>query len=581
MTTKTTSAKRLLSDEDYALQRTPVKRVAIRRAQAFWGARLPAARVLVSFALIGWATWTLGAPAQDGARAWDTSKWVGANYTPAYAANQVQMWHEFKPEIIERELAAARKHLGITALRVYLHNIVYDAEREQLLARVEDFLKICDRHGIKAGFTFFDDCWNHTNVTLRTEAPVDGRHNGRWAALQDAERKDENLPKFKAYVQDVIKAHRDDPRVLWWETYNEPSLRDPFTAKLRALSYQWAKEVKPTQPVIACWDDHDFTDIVNAHNYGDDFEGAWDRQADLNPAKGTVFTEAGARWYGKKPRSNGTPIEVIRWLRGRQAARRTVPGVYLCWELMAGNSNCRWYWGTPDGAPEPAMPWCGLLWPDGSPVSWAEAEAIRSYTTQERRALLFEDFHALARDPAQKELPPGWTRFAEHSSGPGSRCLALSGSSKVVAGETSWSDYLMEAVVMLKGTGGNAGVIFRVNEPGSANDEMRGYYAGFDLDRLYLGKMANNYQPLATVELAKRQNKVQADTWNLLRVLVRGPRIWIWFNPVHDDTGPVLQVTDETSPVMKGNVGLRVFESEAWFDDVVVLPLSALEGQLP
>ena len=23
--------------------------------------------------------------------------------------------------------------------------------------------------------------------------------------------------------------------------------------------------------------------------------------------------------------------------------RRQVPGVYLCWELLVGNSNCRWY----------------------------------------------------------------------------------------------------------------------------------------------------------------------------------------------------------------------------------------------
>ena len=356
---------------------------------------------------------------------YDTSKWVGANYTPAYAANQVQMWHEFKPEVIERELAAAQKQLGITTLRVYLHNLVYDAEPEPFLARIEEFLEICDRHGIRPGFTFFDDCWNHTNVTLQTQPPVDGRHNGRWAALQDAERKDENLPKFKVYVQDVIRAHRDDPRVLWWETYNEPNLKDAFTAKLRELAYGWAKEVKPSQPVIACWDDHPFTDIVNAHNYEDDFAGQWNQQADLNPGKGTVFTEAGARWYGRKPRSNGSPIEVIHWLRTRQAAGKTVPGVYLCWELMVGNSNCRWYWGTPDGAPEPAIPWCGLLWPDGSPVSWAEAEAIRSYTTGERRALLFEDFQSLADEPPKP--PPGWTRFAETSAGGGQ---PLSGSKR-------------------------------------------------------------------------------------------------------------------------------------------------------
>jgi len=28
--------------------------------------------------------------------------WIGSNHTPAYAANQIQMWHEFKPEVSDR-----------------------------------------------------------------------------------------------------------------------------------------------------------------------------------------------------------------------------------------------------------------------------------------------------------------------------------------------------------------------------------------------------------------------------------------------------------------------------------------------
>ena len=48
----------------------------------------------------------LAAPLQASVPA-NTSTWIGANYTPAYAANQIQMWHEFKPEVIDRELAAA------------------------------------------------------------------------------------------------------------------------------------------------------------------------------------------------------------------------------------------------------------------------------------------------------------------------------------------------------------------------------------------------------------------------------------------------------------------------------------------
>src|SRR5512135_1836415 len=86
----------------------------------------------------------------------DTSSWIGTNYTPAYASNQVQMWHDFRPEVIERELAAARRYYGINTLRVYLHNMVYDAEKEIFLKRIEEFLVICQRHAIRPGFTFFD-----------------------------------------------------------------------------------------------------------------------------------------------------------------------------------------------------------------------------------------------------------------------------------------------------------------------------------------------------------------------------------------------------------------------------------------
>jgi len=140
----------------------------------------------------------------------------------------------------------------------------------------------------------------------------------------------------------------------------------------------------------AGWDDHSWTDIVDAHNYTSDWS-KWDQQTELNLTKGAVFTEAGARWYAPRP-SNGEPVEVIRWLESRKAADKYVPGVYLCWELMVGDSNCRWYWGTRDNTPEPTMPWCGLMWPDCTPVSLAEAEAIHRYVTGEKRALFFEDF---------------------------------------------------------------------------------------------------------------------------------------------------------------------------------------------
>ena len=51
---------------------------------------------------------------------------VGTNYTPAYAVSQVQFWHDFRAEVVEKELTAAQKYFGIKTLRVYLHNINFD-----------------------------------------------------------------------------------------------------------------------------------------------------------------------------------------------------------------------------------------------------------------------------------------------------------------------------------------------------------------------------------------------------------------------------------------------------------------------
>jgi DUF1680 family protein len=517
------------------------------------------------------AVWMIEQPSSCGPT--QTAKWVGSNYTPAYCVNQVQMWHDFRPEVVDRELAAAQEYFGINTLRVYLHNINHETEKDRFLANLDKFLEICQRHGIRPGLTFFDDCHRHEGIELdKPTEPVKGYHNGRWAACpQDRDRKPENLPKLQAYVQDVIRAHSRDPRVLWWEVFNEPNMQSEFSVRLRRMGYAWAKQVEPTQPVICCWDDTPETDLVNAHNYGADFT-TWDRQADLNLDKGALFTEAGARWYAGQP-SSGEPCEVIHWLQQRREAKSYVPGVYLCWELMAGNSNCRWYWGTPEGTREPNVPWCGLMWPDATPVSLAEAEAIRRWTTGQSRALFFDDF---------QDGPPavraGWTVHGGEASG--SRVMRLEPGQKMIAGEPGWKDFVLEAVVMLHGQAGNAGVVLRANDPGPGPDQMRGYYVGFDTHLLYVGKIDNGWQQLGTFDLTKLDCAVVPGAWNQIRVAAEGPKLRVWFNRMHPsadkDAGLRLEVIDKSAPVLAGPVGLRTFNTSASFDNVIVLPLDAL-----
>jgi len=262
-----------------------------------------------------------------------------------------------------------------------------------------------------------------------------------------------------------------------------------------------------------------------------------------------------------------------------------VPGVYLCWELMVGNSNCRWYWGTPQNSPEPTIPWCGLLWSDATPVSLAEAEAIRHYVTGETRALFFDDFQS-AKTAETIRQEKQWTIYEPASS---TNVCQVKSNEKRIAGDVSWKDYVLEGRVMLDDSErGNAGLIFRVNDAGNgrngkaAADDFTGYYAGFDTKTLYLGKMTNGaWKQLAVYPLEKLDCKVTAGVWNQIRVAVNGSQIRVWFNKMHpsSDKENGLRITydDTVSPILSGNIGVRSFSRNATFDNVIVLPIDAIE----
>jgi hypothetical protein len=86
---------------------------------------------------------------------------------------------------------------------------------------------------------------------------------------------------------------------------------------------------------------------------------------------------------------------------------------------------------------------------------------------------------------------------------------------------------------------------------------MKGYYVGFSVATLYLGKMNNNWQELATFDLKKLPCKVDSEVWNRLRVTMKGNQMQVWINPLHDDPGLRITYTDDNAPILKGRVGVR------------------------
>ena len=103
---------------------------------------------------------------------------VGCNFIPSTAINQLEMWQAdtFDPATIDRELKWASA-LGFNTVRVYLHDLAWEADAAGFKQRMAQFLGIAGKHGIKTILVLFDDCWNANPKVGKQPAPQPGVHN--------------------------------------------------------------------------------------------------------------------------------------------------------------------------------------------------------------------------------------------------------------------------------------------------------------------------------------------------------------------------------------------------------------------
>ena len=144
---------------------------------------------------------------------------VGANYTPASAINQLEMWQEATcdPERIDRELGWAQA-IGMNTMRVFLHDQLWEQDPEGFKRRIDAFLTIAANHKIKPMFVLFDSCWDPDPKLGPQHPPIPGVHNSGWVqspglpGLRDKDR----YPKYRAYVEGRdrrLREGRPDPRL--------------------------------------------------------------------------------------------------------------------------------------------------------------------------------------------------------------------------------------------------------------------------------------------------------------------------------------------------------------------------------
>lgn len=327
------------------------------------------------------------------AKQWqEENPWLrGANFNPSTAINQLETWQaeSFDPETIDRELGWAAG-IGFNSMRVYLHHLAWEVDSAGFKSRMDKYLQIADKHGIKTIFVFFDDCWNPTYQAGKQPEPKTGIHNSGWVQdpgtlLYDekGEVKPEMVQLLERYVKDVMRTFSQDKRIVLWDLYNEPGNAGHGNKSMVLLQkvFGWAREVAPSQPVTAgVWNikfkelnkfQLENSDIITYHNYSNEIEHqkAIDTLKLLN--RTMVCTEYMAR-------TNGSRFENIMPL-----LKQNNIGA-INWGLVSGKSNTIYAWDTPvpDGS-EPKIWFHDIFRKNGEVYDPKEIELIKKLTTEQ------------------------------------------------------------------------------------------------------------------------------------------------------------------------------------------------------
>lgn len=307
----------------------------------------------------------------------------GCNFNPSTAINQLETWQAetFDPETIDRELGWA-EGIGMNVMRVYLHHLAWQVDKEGFKKRMNTYLEIANRHGIKTIFVFFDDCWNPTYRAGKQPDPKPGVHNSGWVRDPgDLLFKDPELIKIlEAYVKDILTSFKADKRIALWDLYNEPGNSGYGSKSMPLLKkvFQWAWEIRPSQPVSSgLWSlslsdfnkyQAENSDIITYHNYEspDHHQAAIDSLKKYN--RPLVCTEYMAR------RNNSLFTNIMPILKKQNIGA-------INWGLVAGKSNTKYAWDEPipNGA-EPKLWFHEIFRPDGTPYKQEEVNMIKSLT---------------------------------------------------------------------------------------------------------------------------------------------------------------------------------------------------------
>lgn len=317
---------------------------------------------------------------------------VGCNFTPSTAINQLEMWQgdTFDLKTIDRELGWA-KDIGMNTVRVYLHDLLWQQDREGFLKRIEQFLTVADKHNIKTMFVLCDSCWNPHPKLGKQPEPKPHTHNSGWVQSPhvDILNDEKKHASLQPYIKGVIGKFKDDKRVLVWDLYNEPANKNSEKLCLSLLKkiFTWARQINPSQPLTAGvwngkWEGRKASkvnlfmlansDVITFHSYNP-IEGTKGRVKSLKPlGRPMLCTE-----YLSRARC--TFQEHLPYFKKERIAAYN-------WGFVAGKIQTQYPWSSwkKKFTEEPEIWFHDILRPDGTPFDQREVDLIKSLTMKKK-----------------------------------------------------------------------------------------------------------------------------------------------------------------------------------------------------
>jgi len=286
-------------------------------------------------------------------------------------------------------------------MRVFLHDLPWQQDSAGFLRRIDVFLAIAERHGIRPLLVIFDSVWDPWPRVGPQRAPTPGVHNSGWVQSPGAGAlgNPSQNRRLTSYVQGLMRAYGNDARVLAWDLWNEPDnengssySKEELRGKLDRVTvllpqvFAWARAMKPSQPLTSgVWrleDNRDGrnldeirtiqlreSDIITFHNYAgpDSFrrQVAWLKKY----GRPVICTE-----YMARP--TGSTFALL------PVAKEEMVGMYN-WGFVAGKTQTYLPWDSwerPYVDREPEEWFHEVLRPDGTPYRQSETDLIRQLT---------------------------------------------------------------------------------------------------------------------------------------------------------------------------------------------------------